>query len=639
MTDLQQRWKKIENKLGKLYPSADPKQLVLQLKEVVKAFRKQLSTDQDLLVTKEYELTQKDAALITYADSIICKSKNVSPLQTLTTFIKKYNLDQVTNTAHILPFYPWDTDRGFSVTDYFKVDPRNGSWQDVEELGKLVRLMFDFVANHASVDNPLIQGALIERHLDKSDSRYQDYVKYKDFVMAFSDEQKPTDEELKSLARPRPNPVLTRYTVFENQDRKLRAILGKPSKEKRINILSQGWVWTTFSRPKRADGSEDTRQVDLNFANPQLFLETIRILLFYVGKSAAIIRLDAIGYIWKRLGSTSLHEPEAHIILEVIKDFMEIVATGIMTIAEVNERQSKVWEYLGKPDHEESDMVYQFTQYTLAIHAIWTENNHYYHKWLKTLETAHGKQFVTVLGSHDSSAFKPLRDVMPEEEIQALGDYLVQKFGGLPNLATLPGGKKVYYEVCATPWHLINNPNEQERLELQLNRYLAVVALGLLVRGLPAFYINGLIGAPNYQPEEGLDENRTTNRQVFEDQWLYQQLDDKKSHMHQVFTGLTDLLKIRSQHSAFNPHGPAAEPVDISNKQLVSALMKSPDKKEWIWCVTNLSKTKQITAIDANKLDSKLIELRDLISSKCYRFNRGSTSLELAPYQTLWLKG
>jgi len=137
--------------------------------------------------------------------------------------------------------------------------------------------MFDFVANHASIDNPIVQGALISRHLPENDERYRNFSKYKDFVITYSDNNKPSNKQLKELARPRPNPVLTRYTVYEDLSGKLFAELGNIRKGR---FLGKGYVWTTFSRSKRADGTEDTRQVDLNFANPLVLVESINILLF-----------------------------------------------------------------------------------------------------------------------------------------------------------------------------------------------------------------------------------------------------------------------------------------------------------------------------------------------------------------------
>ena len=223
------------------------------------------------------------ACLIAYADSIIpsgcgalaadhtkpLDAQAPSPLRLLADFmhgqVDSSGVDKVAGLAgdtfpvlHILPFYPWDTDRGFSVKDYCGVDPRNGTWEDI---GKITaggtELMFDFVANHASVSNPLVQGALISRHA-KPDDCPSECLPFKDFVIAFEDDEKPDDATLALLARPRPHPVLTRYFVVRREvgsSVEFQAILGDPAVDipadmdnGNIGVIGGGWVWTTFSR-------------------------------------------------------------------------------------------------------------------------------------------------------------------------------------------------------------------------------------------------------------------------------------------------------------------------------------------------------------------------------------------------------
>jgi len=433
---------KIKASLDQIYPDSD---IYKEIKELVSEFR---TFTKDETILKEFKVTSKDISLISYANTIESKDGKY-PLEILEKFISKFELDKYLNTVHILPFYPWDTDRGFSVKDYYNVHPSYGDWDIVETLGKKVNLMFDFVANHASIENPIIQKALIERHLPKSDPRYKEYSKYKDFVIAYSEEKKPKSGKLKKLARPRPNPVLTKYIVYKTFKDTIAAKLGSlKTCDKDIvkGYLGEGWVWTTFSREKRPDGSEDTRQVDLNFANPKVFLETVKILLFYISKGARLIRLDAIGYIWKKLGSSSLHEPETHKILSIIYNIMKLAAPGVLIIAEVNEPQDKVLTYLGKKDNLESDMVYQFTHFPLAVHGVLTENPNYYSDWINSIEPFKGRQFITVLGSHDGMGLKPIRGILPEDEMERLIKLLVNHHKAIPNYATLPGGNTLEFD-------------------------------------------------------------------------------------------------------------------------------------------------------------------------------------------------
>ncbi|MCB0324755.1 MAG: hypothetical protein KDD69_14330, partial [Bdellovibrionales bacterium] len=475
-------WSDVEQKLAGLYGASAAAGLVAD----IQALPRQSAP------ASTQPLTERDAALICYANSVVDRAEETAPLAILRQWLKQHAITDTLSIVHLLPFYPWDTDRGFSVKDFYQVEPSYGSWEDIRCLANECRLMFDFVANHASIENPLVQSALIERHLSPEDSRYQEHARYREFVLAFSQEERPTENDLKQLARPRAAPVLSPYVVFDDGGA-LRASLGTSAPDGRQQFGS-GWVWTTFSRLPNADGSEATRQVDLNFKNPSVFLEAVRILVFYRQQGASLIRLDAIGYLWKKFGSTSLHEPQTHELLQALDGILKLLLPEVITIAEVNEPQEKVLPYLGTEAASESDLVYQFSHFPLAVHAVQTGSAQHYSEWLRTLPPFGGRQFITVLGSHDGLGMKPARGLLPEGAVSEMIERLVDEHGGLPNFAVLPGGERIVYEVCATPWDLINPGDSEEPLALQIDRYLAVVALGLLPRGLPAFYINGILG-------------------------------------------------------------------------------------------------------------------------------------------------
>lgn len=655
---------RIKENLKNIYSPKQTDLIFPELKKLLKGKRLKKG-----LLAKDLtpKISSSDIALITYANTIEDKKGRKKSLVVLKEFIERYQLGKFLRIVHLLPFYPWDTDRGFSVIDYYRVNPDYGDWKDIEKLSQSVKLMFDFVANHASIKNSLVEKALIERHLSPDDPRYPEYAPYKDFVIAFSDKDKPGEEVLKKLVRPRSTPVLTRYLVYQLEgsksqaaaakktssnkfQKKLKAILGneplKEDKGKLVKILGKGWVWTTFSRPKNPDGSENTRQVDLNYHNPKMFLEGVKILLFYIKKGASLIRLDAIRYLWKRVGSFSVDEKETHLIINLWRLIVSAVASNLTVVAEVNERQSLILPYLGKKTRPEADLVYQFTHFPLAIYSIIHESNHYYLRWLKTLEEFKGRQLITVFGSHDGMGLKPLRGILSEEEIERFADRLVKR-GGLPNYAYLPGKKKIVYEVCSTPWHLINGNDETEAFDLKLSRYLLVLALGLSLRGLPAIYINGLFGAKNYYPEEGLDENRTVNREVFGRDELFEELDNQYSHKGRVMRKVFSLLTIRSRESAFDPLGPAVKIVENKSKKAISFVLESEKRDSMVLAVFNLSQTVEPLAIDKKELLGELRENRgvnnqpefyDLISGEGFRVKKGWLKLKLEPYQVLWLK-
>lgn len=637
-------WGNIQKKLKKIYTEDESKNIIEKVKVEIESLGKGRPESKDKSGCDKV-VSAADIALITYADSIVDGSGSKKPLACLSEFIKKFEINKSMSILHILPFFPWDTDRGFSVKDYYMVNPEYGDWDSINDLAGLMDMMFDFVVNHASVDNPMVQGALISRHLSEDDARCKKYSMYKDFVVAYSSEEKPTEDELSNLARPRPNPVLTPYYVIDVNE-KLEAVLGEPTDDlDSKTVLGSGFVWTTFSRAKNEDGTEATMQVDMNVKSPAFFVEIIKVILFYESKGARYIRLDAIGYLWKKLGSTSLHEKETHLLIEVICDIIGIAVPDVVTIAEVNEPQDKAKEYLGSKDHKEADIIYQFTHFPLAVYAVLAGDARPYIKWIRTLDELNGKQFITVLGSHDGMGLKPVKGFLTDDERNKLAQMLVDDHKALPNHAFLPGGEKIVYEVCATPWNIINPQDSKESDDLQIKRYLAVVSLGLMLKGIPAFYINGLIGAENYLPDEGLDENRTVNRENLDVDSLFELLGAETSRMGNVLDRISRILTLRASEPVFGSEILETELVEVDNHSVVVYLLKGNKTKDSVLSIVNVSNEVQNIDVRLKKdavsigLSSESVPVKDLISGKKYEMVKQKLVLKLAPYDVLWLKG
>ncbi len=587
----------------------------------------QTSQKRDRLAKFKRKFGYQDLILNSYADSI--QGESGTPLQILYQFTEQYIKGYI-NGIHILPFYPWDTDRGFSVLNYYEIDPSNGSWDDFSALQRVFDvLMVDCVLNHASVDNPIIQKAL-----------YGDR-EFKDFVVTFNTEEKPTDDVLLKITRARPSPVLTQYYVINEDNKKRWASFNKPlqnTESKKVLIEEIGWVWTTFSRPDNPDGTAATRQVDLNYANPQVLLEFINIILLYISKGARWLRLDAICYLWKKLGTSCIHLPEVHIIIQIFNDIFKILDhLQILLVGEINEPQEKAFQYHTTEEEDKCDLVYLFAHYPLAVHSILTGTSKYYMNWLPSLLSAKGRLFISVLGTHDGMGMKPIGNWLPETEKKRLQSILIEKYGALPNYAILPGGEKIVYELCSTPWNLVNRKNTNEPLSLQIDRYLAVLALGLLIKGVPSLYINGLLGIPNYEGD--LDENRTINRQILSKIYLDEKLNDKNSQMYTVFSKMLNLIKIRTNEKAFDPAGQMGTyPI---NDAVVSSLISSFDDKDKIFSVVNVSNKEQFIRLDTEVFGAKYGNYcTDIITGLDYEVIDSNNELELLlkPYQIYWLK-
>jgi sucrose phosphorylase len=342
--------------------------------------------------------------------------------------------------------------------------------------------------------------------------------------------------------------------------------------------------------------------------------------------------LDAVGYLWKKLGTTCLHLPETHLVIQIFADILKVLEQFSITfIAEVNEPQENTLQYLGDKS-EESDMIYLFTHFPLAVHAILTGTAKYYMDWIPSIKDAKGRLFNGIFGTHDGMGMKPIGNWLPEAEKTILQKILVEKHGALPNYAKIPGGKRIIYELCATPWSYINESNSDEPFSLQLKRYLAVLSLGLMIKSVPAIYINGLLGIPNFGGN--LEENRSINREILEYNHIIGQLEDKKSKTSQIFNDIMKLIKIRVREEAFDPKGDI-EPLFV-HENVISVLISSPCNRNRILALVNISKSNLEIIIQRKMIQSK--RGTDLITETVIEFNHSSKKLQLREYQTCWIK-
>ncbi len=525
-------------------------------------------------------LDHRDAILITYADQV--QQTGQSPLAVLADFCRSRLRDVVTG-IHILPFYPWTSDDGFSVVDYRAVDSRYGSWDDLARLGGDFRLMFDAVVNHVSVKSGWFQSMLA------GDPRYETYFITPDET-----------DDLSHVVRPRALPLLTSFQTTAGKKR----------------------IWTTFS----AD------QVDLNYRNPDVLLEILDVLLFYISKGAECIRLDAIAYLWKESGTSCINLPQTHQIIQLFRAVLDEIAPQVMLITETNVPHRDNISYFGDGTNE-AQMVYNFSLPPLVLHAFQTGSAETLSHWAGDLSLPSDKvTFFNFLASHDGIGLNPLRGILPETEIEAVVRR-VQLHGGLVSYKSDVDGTKRAYELNINYFDALNRPDGEEPLETQVDRFITAHAILLAMRGVPAIYFHSLFGSRGWS--EGVSEsgqNRTINREKFQRDVLERKLVDLHTRESLVFERLSLLLKIRRAHAAFHPHG-GQKIVDVG-RQVLAVLRISPDDKERILCLHNVSD--QMVIIDINRdLSFGSQFSRDLISENSISLEEENFSL--FPYQTVWL--
>lgn len=157
--------------------------------------------EQDAAFDPARRFTERDVVLITYGDLLV--GEGHSPLATLAAFLERPKLRGIFNTIHILPFFPYSSDRGFSVISFKAVDPNLGSWQDIAEIGKDYQLMFDGVLNHASAQSWQFREAL------------NGHPYWREFVIRYSSPDELTPEQRRIIRRPRTSDVLTRFEALD----------------------------------------------------------------------------------------------------------------------------------------------------------------------------------------------------------------------------------------------------------------------------------------------------------------------------------------------------------------------------------------------------------------------------------------
>lgn len=522
-------------------------------------------------------LTHRDVILITYGDMV--QDSGEPHLHTLNRFLSE-QIKGLVNTVHILPFYPWSSDDGFSVIDYLAIAPPLGDWDDIAELRENFKLMFDAVINHISQESDWFQRFL---------KREEPYVNY------FKEVDPAAD--LSAVFRPRALPLLTPVETADGTKH----------------------VWTTFS----AD------QIDLNYESPDLLLEVMRVLLTYVQHGATLIRLDAIGFMWKVPGTRSLHLPETHAIIQLMRLVLDEVAPEVMLVTETNVPHAENISYFGN-GYNEAQMVYNFSLPPLLMHAIHTGDATFLNSWAATLETPSDRTtFFNFCASHDGVGVTPARGILPDDEIEQMAKR-VEALGGRVSYKTNSDGSQSAYELNISYLNGLGIPAVAESDGLKGKRFLLSQAIMLALRGVPGIYFHSLFGSENW--EAGIDAwgyNRAINREKLPLARLNNELGNGLRNL--VFSGYKRLLAARTRSEAFNPYG--AQTIHQLHRSVVA--IERTHGTETVLCLHNIA----ATPVSVPLLPSmRLGPVEDLLAEKNQPQIEIEDQIEMGPYQYLWFK-
>ncbi|MCG7868796.1 MAG: sugar phosphorylase [Candidatus Thiodiazotropha taylori] len=522
---------------------------------------------------------EKDSVLIGYGDSI--QYPGMTPLASLKQFLDR-RLNGVFSMVHVLPFFPYSSDDGFSVSDFRSVNPELGDWQDIRELGENFSLLFDLVLNHMSREHLWFVNFV------------HDEEPGRDYVVQVS-----PDENLSMVVRPRSTPLLSRV-------RTPRGMLD---------------VWATFSND----------QIDLNYANPEVLLEFIDILLDYIRRGARAVRLDAVAFLWKEIGTSCIHLPQTHEVIKLFRTLLDVLEPGAILLTETNVPHQENISYFDQGD--EANMVYQFSLPPLILHAIMCQTTEFLVPWARSLEQEtlpEGCTYLNFTASHDGVGLRPLEGLVPDEDLDELLDMMRRRGGYVSMRATTEGRDRPYelnisyFDAFAAedddvdPWHIA--------------RYMLSQTLPLSFRGIPAVYINALGATPN-DPlgVERTGMTRSINRRKWDGAELERLIDLPLTDAGQVFTEYIRRLRIRSGIKAFHPDAPQRV-LDMPDG-ILALERTSLDGGQRVYAIHNM--TGDLRSVDISALGGASRRWFDALHQVVPDMD--GDGVRFRPYQTVWL--
>ncbi len=522
--------------------------------------------------------SQKDAVLVTYGDSLLDGVHK--PLDLLYDFLLE-EMKGYIRGVHILPFFPFTSDDGFAVSDYRKVNPSLGDWPDIERISSSFHLMSDLVLNHVSS-----QGTWFNAYR-------QGQTPYDEFFFEASPE-----DDLSAVVRPRTTPLLQPVETSRGVKH----------------------VWCTFSHD----------QIDLNFANPEVLLEIIRIIRLHVSMGVRILRLDAVAFLWKEPGTPSIHMPKTHAIIQLLRLLADYAEETVVLLTETNVPKAENLSYFGQ--RNEAHAIYNFPLPPLILHALMSGNAKHIRAWQRAMPPAPlGCAYLNFTASHDGIGMRPAEGLLPKDEIDRMIET-VTAGGGLVSMRALPDGGQSVYELNTSYYSALEHTFDGKDAH-HFERFMCSQTIVMSLEGIPAFYIHSLLATRN--DLDGV-ERRNMNRAINRHRWHYpdlkERLADPGSDQSRVLSEIKRRIAIRSKQPAFHPN--ATQFTLMLDDRVFGMWRQALDRTQSIFALHNVSND----AVEISKSAINLIEDErwiDLLSGGEIPQDRDTISL--APYQCIWI--
>ncbi|MBL3567964.1 alpha-amylase [Rhodovulum sp. BSW8] len=577
MTDTTQTLRiKLAGLVGRIYPDQDRELLI---DRIVEAFWPEGARPRRRARMPSNRLwSSEDSMVITYGNSFT--DGQHKPLDLLNDFLHRH-LEGTVGGVHILPFFPFTSDDGFAVTDYRMVNSNLGDWEDIQRIAGSFRVMSDLVLNHVSSQSHWF-------------SEYrQGHPPYDRFFFEASPE-----DDLAPVVRPRTSPLL-REVETANGPRH---------------------VWCTFSHD----------QVDLDFRNPEVLLEFLRIMRLHVDNGVRIVRLDAVAFLWKEPGTPSIHMPQTHAIVQLMRVLCDFAVEPVVLLTETNVPNHENLSYFG--NRNEAHAVYNFSLPPLILHALLSGTAEYLHRWQATMPPAQlGCAYLNFTASHDGIGMRPVEGLLPEEQI---GDIIgaIRSFGGEVSMRTTLGGGEAAYELNITWFEAMKGTFAGED-QWQVDRFLCSQTIVMALEGIPAFYVHSLLATPNdHAGVEKTGVKRAINRHRWDYPALLALLDDPSSLQALVLRQMKRRIGIRRRQPAFHPN--ATQFTLHLDHRLFGLWRQSLERDQSVFALHNVSaEDLSVSPMAINLIGGE--DWVDLLSGE--RISPTGTEIPFAPYQCRWI--
>ncbi|BDA74146.1 Alpha amylase (amylosucrase), Chain A [Rivularia sp. IAM M-261] len=481
-------------------------------------------------------LSQKWVGMALYSNGF---AENLADLENKIGYFQELGI----NMVHIMPILKCPigkSDGGYAISDFREVDERVGDLEDIRRIAcefrkRDILLVLDIVLNHTSDEHEWARKASM------GDRNFQDYY------YIFENREIPDMFE-ENMPEVFPETAPSNFTWNSE--------MGK-------------WVMTVFH----------SYQWDLNYSNPRVFIEMLDIILFWANQGVDILRLDAVAFLWKKIGTSCQNERNAHLILQLMKDCCQVTAPGVLFIAEAIVAPVEVIKYFGEDAiaAKECEIAYNATLMALLWDGIATKNTKLLYQGIKSLPNKLERAtWLNYVRCHDDIGFGfddydiQVAGYEPRTHRKFLVDYLSGKFDSSlsKGLVFMPNEATGDARICGSLASLVGLESAlltaSERLiDLAINRILLLHGIILSFGGIPLMYNGDAIAVLNdysYTDDPSkINDNRWVHRPKID--WEKAELRKKQGTVeYRVFTGMKKMIAIRKEISAF---------ADFNNRELL----------------------------------------------------------------------